>query len=291
MPFIRSVESLPASVETIAELMRNHATCVLTGAGISTDSGIPDYRGGGKIPTNRIDFATFISSETARKKYWLRGFLGFTRFTEALPNRGHRLVAALEQNGLVNGVVTQNVDGLHRKAGSSRVAELHGNVFRLVCLNCGQRFARAKFNALFAQLNPWVESHPDLQHVDLESDDFAAPTLIDAVLIPPCTVCAGTLKPDVVFFGEYMNLQTYRSAEDIVKQAELLMVVGSSLVVNSAVRLVEVARKRKLPLVIVNRGATKVDKLAAVRLDAGATEVLNDVAERLGISDVFEDIE
>lgn len=268
-----------ALLDEAIRLMRGARTAVLTGAGVSTDSGIPDYRGEGAPVRNPMTVQTFLSSETARKRYWAGSHLGWRAFASAQPNDGHRALAALEAAGAVSGVVTQNVDGLHRKAGSTHVVELHGGSDRVACLACGQMFARQSVADRLELLNPHIDLskpariNPD---GDAEVDD------VESMVLPECTVCGGVLKPDVVFFGEFVPTPTYRQAASLVQRADVLLVAGSSLVVNSGVRLLEIARRRRIPIVVVNRGVTKGDGRATVKIDAGATETLTAMAEALG---------
>lgn len=259
-------------------LMRGSRVAVLTGAGVSTDSGIPDYRGQGAPVRTPMTMQTFVASEAARKRYWAGSHLGWRTFGTALPNDGHRALARLEESGVVSGVVTQNVDGLHRRAGSSHVVELHGASDRVVCLSCGQVFARQSVADRLAELNPHIDLDVAIRPApdgDVEVDD------VESMVIPACTVCGGTLKPDVVFFGEFVPTPVYRQAAALVQRADVLLVAGSSLVVNSGVRLLEIARRRRVPIVVVNRGITKGDSRATVKLDAGATETLTAMAAAL----------
>ena len=268
-----------ALLDEAIRLMRRARTAVLTGAGVSTDSGIPDYRGEGAPVRNPMTVQTFLSSETARKRYWAGSHLGWRAFASAQPNDGHRALASLEAAGVVSGVVTQNVDGLHRKAGSTHVVELHGGSDRVACLACGQMFARQSVADRLELLNPHIDLskpariNPD---GDAEVDD------VESMVLPECTVCGGVLKPDVVFFGEFVPTPIYRQAASLVQRADVLLVAGSSLVVNSGVRLLEIARRRRIPIVVVNRGVTKGDGRATVKIDAGATETLTAMAEALG---------
>ncbi|WP_353814399.1 Sir2 family NAD-dependent protein deacetylase [Agromyces sp. SYSU T00266] len=258
--------------------MHGSRVAVLTGAGVSTDSGIPDYRGQGAPVRTPMTMQTFVASETARKRYWAGSHLGWRTFGTAQPNDGHRALARLEEAGVVSGVVTQNVDGLHRRAGSSHVVELHGASDRVVCLSCGQVFARQSIADRLADLNPHIDLDVAIRPApdgDVEVDD------VESMVIPACTVCGGTLKPDVVFFGEFVPTPVYRQAAALVQRADVLLVAGSSLVVNSGVRLLEIARRRRVPIVVVNRGITKGDSRATVKLDAGATETLTAIAAAL----------
>ncbi|MFC9918726.1 Sir2 family NAD-dependent protein deacetylase [Agromyces binzhouensis] len=258
--------------------MRGSRVAVLTGAGVSTDSGIPDYRGEGAPVRTPMTAQTFVASETARKRYWAGSHLGWRTFGTAQPNDGHRALARLEESGVVSGVVTQNVDGLHRRAGSSHVVELHGASDRVVCLSCGQVFARQSVADRLTELNPHIDLDVAIRPApdgDVEVDD------VESMVIPACTVCGGTLKPDVVFFGEFVPTPVYRQAAALIQRADVMLVAGSSLVVNSGVRLLEIARRRRVPIVVVNRGITKGDSRATVKLDAGATETLTAMAAAL----------
>ena len=259
-------------------LMRGARVAVLTGAGVSTDSGIPDYRGEGAPVRTPMTFQAFLASERARKRYWAGSHLGWRSFGSAQPNSGHLALAELEGHGVVSGVVTQNVDGLHRRAGSRHVVELHGGMDRVLCLTCGQHYARQAIAERLGELNPAIDLETAIRPApdgDVEIDD------VDAIEIPDCTVCGGILKPDVVFFGEFVPSDTFRAASTLVQTADTLVVAGSSLVVNSGIRLIELARRRRVPIIVVNRGITKGDSRAAVKIDAGASETLTAMAAAL----------
>ena len=271
---------LPASeaLDTVAGLLRGGTAAVLTGAGLSTDSGIPDYRGEGAPVRTPMTFQTFLSDERARKRYWAGSHLGWRRFRAAEPNLGHRSLATLEAHGVINGIITQNVDGLHSAAGSARVVELHGSMDRVVCLSCGQAFGRDSVAERLVAANPELEE-PD--SVVIAPDGDALVSDIDGFTIPECTVCGGMLKPNVVFFGELVPAERFAEAAALVSTADSLVIAGSSLAVNSGIRLLELARRRKLPIVVINRGATKGDGRALIKLDAGTSETLAALAERL----------
>ncbi|MCD2442178.1 NAD-dependent deacetylase [Agromyces sp. SYSU K20354] len=258
--------------------MRGARVAVLTGAGVSTDSGIPDYRGEGAPVRTPMTVQTFLASERARKRYWAGSHLGWRNFGTAQPNPGHLALARLEAAGSVSGVVTQNVDGLHRRAGGRHVVELHGSMDRVVCLQCGQHYARQAIAEQLELLNPSIDLETAIRLApdgDVEVDD------VDAMVIPACTVCGGVLKPDVVFFGEFVPVTTFQAASALVASSDVLLVAGSSLVVNSGMRLIERARRRRLPIVVVNRGVTKGDSRAAVKIDAGASQTLVAFADAL----------
>jgi len=267
-----------ASIDRAVEVLAGRKIAVLTGAGVSTDSGIPDYRGKGAPTRTPMTAQQFLSSADARRRYWVGSHLGWKVFAAAQPNDGHRALADLESAGVANGVITQNVDGLHVRAGSGRVVELHGAMRRVGCLQCGQVFDRRDLAERVEADNPWI-SLPE--NVELGPDGDVTPASADGFVVPVCSVCEGTLKPDVVFFGEYIPVEKFREAEQLVHTSDALVVAGSSLVVNSGIRLVERARRKRLPVVIVNRGETRADQRAAVKIDGGTTHVLRAFADRL----------
>ncbi len=280
-----TTETLPVSdavaaeaLDTVAELLRGKHTVVLTGAGMSTDSGIPDYRGKGAPVRTPMNFQTFVADERARKRYWAGSHLGWHRFRAAEPNLGHRSLALLEERGAVTGVITQNVDGLHTRAGSRHVVDLHGSMDLVVCLACGQAFGRDSVAARLEEANPFLGS-PDTVRVAPDGDAEVAD--VDAFIVPACTVCGGMLKPNVVFFGELVPTVKFTEATALVAGAEALVIAGSSLVVNSGIRLLEQARRRKLPIIVINRGFTKGDGRALIKLEAGTSETLAGLAVRL----------
>ncbi|MFS0867609.1 Sir2 family NAD-dependent protein deacetylase [Microbacterium sp. 179-B 1A2 NHS] len=260
-----------AAVGRAINVLAGHRVAVLTGAGLSTDSGIPDYRGKGAPVRTPMTAQQFLADESSRRRYWVGSHLGWRAFSSAQPNAGHRALADLESAGIATGVVTQNVDGLHLRAGSRRVVELHGTMRRITCLHCGQVFDRRDLGARIDRENPWI-TVPD--SVELGPDGDVLPTTGDRFIVPTCSVCDGVLKPDVVFFGEYIPAVKFREAEQLVTASTALLVAGSSLVVNSGIRLLERARRRRLPIVIVNRGETRGDNRAIVKIEAGTSDVL-----------------
>jgi NAD-dependent SIR2 family protein deacetylase len=251
---------------------------ILTGAGISTDSGIPDYRGKGAPVRTPMTVDQFLADEAARRRYWVGSHLGWRAFAAAEPNPGHLALATLEARGVASGVITQNVDGLHVRAGSRRVVELHGTMRRVFCTHCGQVFDRRDLAVRVETDNPWLQVP---ENVPLGPDGDVLPESTTDFRVPACTVCGGMLKPDVVFFGEFIPAEKFREAEQLVRGADALVIAGSSLVVNSGIRLLERARRRRLPIVIVNRGATRADSRATVKVDAGTSDVLRALAETL----------
>jgi NAD-dependent SIR2 family protein deacetylase len=275
-------ETLPASaadaLDAVAELLRDRHTAVLTGAGVSTDSGIPDYRGKGAPVRTPMNFQTFVGDERARKRYWAGSHLGWHRFRAAEPNLGHRSLAQMEHSGLISGVITQNVDGLHTRAGSRHVVDLHGLMDLVVCLDCGQAFGRDSVAARLEEANPTLAA-PDAVRTNPDGDVEVVD--VDGFTIPACTVCGGMLKPNVVFFGELVPTVKFSEASALVSGAEALIIAGSSLFVNSGIRLMEQARRRKLPIIVINRGVTKGDGRALIKLEAGTSESLAGLAARL----------
>jgi len=270
--------SSPA-LDSAVEVLEGRTVAVLTGAGVSTDSGIPDYRGEGAPARSPMTFQQYLADENYRKRYWAGSHLGWKSFRAAEPNAGHHALAELEARGIVDGVITQNVDGLHLRAGSQRVVDLHGTMDRVRCLTCGQLFARASVAEQLAANNPWLEIP---EQVQLSPDGDVQIAEIESFLVPACSVCGGTLKPDVVFFGEFIPRQKFDEASALVQRADALLVAGSSLVVNSGIRLLDQAARRRLPIVIVNRGVTKGDGRASVKIDAGTSETLEALLARLG---------
>lgn len=278
-----SVAPLDDRVEPLvaraAEMLAGRTIVVLTGAGLSTDSGIPDYRGEGAPVRTPMTFEHFLQDERGRQRYWAGSHLGWRHFSAASPNKGHRALAALELAGVVNGIVTQNVDGLHLRAGSRRVVDIHGSLDRVRCLHCGQTFARADIAERMSRDNPWLDAP---EGVELNPDGDVTVERVEQMIVPGCSVCAGILKPEVVFFGEFVPVEKFEEARSLVRSADALIIAGSSLAVNSGIRLLDQASKRKLPIIIVNRGITKGDPRASLKIDAGTSEVLVALRDRLG---------
>jgi NAD-dependent SIR2 family protein deacetylase len=257
----------------VVELLRGQTWVALTGAGMSTDSGIPDYRGPSSVRATPMQFSEFTGSAEARRRYWARSYQGWQRIGQARPNAGHRALAALEGSGLI-GVVTQNVDGLHRAAGSRRVVDLHGDIASVVCLDCGDRTSRAQMQRRLAELNPDVAAPARLEHAELRPDGDAVVEQWRNFVLADCAACGGRLKPDVVFFGESVPKDRVERAYALVDSAEMLVVLGSSLTVMSGLRFVRHNAKLGRPVVIINRGPTRADDLATVKIDGGCSETL-----------------
>ena len=278
-PQIITADIVSPSLDAAVTALTGRTIAVLTGAGLSTDSGIPDYRGKGAPVRTPMTFQNFLANEENRKRYWAGSHLGWKRFDAAEPNAGHVALVDLESAGIVDGIITQNVDGLHLRAGSQKVVDLHGTVDRVRCLQCGQLYARASIAERIGAANEWLET-PDA--VELSPDGDVQIQDVAAFVVPECTVCGGMLKPDVVFFGEYVPTEKFEEATALLQTADALLIAGSSLAVNSGIRLLDKAFRRRIPIVIVNRGYTKGDGRATVKIDSGTSETLVALLERLG---------
>ncbi|MES2642159.1 MAG: NAD-dependent protein deacetylase [Myxococcota bacterium] len=263
----------------LAALLRDRRVVALTGAGCSTESGIPDYRGPGTRARarNPVQYRAFIGEAEARQRYWARSMIGWPRFSAAEPNGGHRALAALERMGILRGLITQNVDRLHHVAGNTDVIELHGALAEVVCLGCGTLEDRASLQARLALLNPRWEAD-----VELAPDGDAELVAVEGFRVADCLACGGVLKPRVVFFGENVPRPTVDAAFAHVDAAEALLVVGTSLTVYSGLRFVRRAAERGIPVAICNLGPTRGDPLATMRVDAPLGEVLPGLVEALG---------
>lgn len=259
-----------AVAHPIDALLGDRRWLVLTGAGVSTDSGIPDYRGPGSPVRTPMTYQEFIRSAEGRQRYWARAHVGWSRMRRAAPNATHLALAAMHDAGRLSGLITQNVDGLHERAGHRDVVDLHGRIDRVICLSCGEISPRSELHGRLAALNPGYETRlgeiaPDGDVVLAETADFS---------LAPCRTCGGDLKPDVVFFGENVPKERVAQCYSLVADAEALIVLGSSLQVMSGLRFVKAAHKAGLPIVIVNRGQTRGDQLATLKLEAGCAETL-----------------
>ncbi len=284
------IDTLAEPQRTALALLGDRPLLVLSGAGISTDSGIPDYRGPGSPARTPMTYQEFVSGPEARQRYWGRSHLGWGRMGAAQPNDGHRAVAALEAAGRLTLTITQNVDGLHEAAGSRSLCALHGRIADVVCLSCRTTTARAALAARLDALNPdWSQRHgavaarPD---GDVELDDTAD------FVVPDCERCGGLLKPDVVFFGENVPKprveRCYAAVDRLASIGGALLVLGSSLTVMSGLRFVRAAAKLDVPVVIVNRGSTRADDLATLRLPVGTSEFASRLAGMTGMTDAAD---
>jgi len=261
-------------------LLRDRPLVALSGAGLSTDSGIPDYRGPGSPARTPMTYQEFVSGPAARQRYWARSHVGWTRMARALPNPGHHALARLEATGRLRMLITQNVDGLHEAAGSVRLCALHGRIAEVVCLSCGQVSSRESLHERLSDLNPgFADAHRDAV---MRPDGDVELGSTDGFLVPGCVFCDGVLKPHVVFFGENVPkprvLGCYQAVEAVAAEGGALLVVGSSLTVMSGLRFVRHAAKLGMPVVIVNRGVTRGDALATYKLEVGTTPFLTELS-------------
>ncbi len=272
---------LTESFAALADLLAGRRIVALTGAGCSTESGIPDYRGPGAPLRSRgpVRLQEFVRDEAARRRYWARSVVGWPRVFHARANPGHLALAALERAGHLVGVITQNVDGLHRGAGTRRLVELHGRLDTVRCLDCGRTDARAALQErlLAANPEPVLRSAPALADGDAE----LTAGIEEGFRVESCSDCGGTWKPDVVFFGENVPRARLDEAWRVFEEAEALLVVGSSLAVFSGYRFALRARADGIPIGIVNLGPTRADELASARVHGRAGEVLPALAGEL----------
>ncbi|MES3025876.1 MAG: NAD-dependent protein deacetylase [Pseudomonadota bacterium] len=257
-----------------AFLGRHREVVVLTGAGLSTASGIPDYRDkdGVRRGTPPVQGPDFRRREAVRKRYWARSMVGWPLLERARPNAGHLALAELEADGAIASLITQNVDGLHQRAGSVRLTELHGNIHAVVCLDCHAQFPRAFVQTQLERANPTLAGTSALPAPD--GDAALEPAALDDFHVPNCIYCAGTLKPDVVFFGDGVPPACTARAMDQLARADALLVVGSSLTVFSGFRFCRIAAAAGKPIAAVNLGRTRADELLELKLVAGAEDVL-----------------
>jgi NAD-dependent SIR2 family protein deacetylase len=272
---------LTHDLDALGHILRGRRVLVLSGAGISTDSGIPDYRGPKSLqrPHRPMLYGQFVGSEEARRRYWARSLVGWLRIHQAKPNGGHRALARLEQGGAISGLITQNVDGLHQAAGSRSVLELHGSLALVRCLRCGTPESRRTLQGRMQELNP--RFHAAQVAMAPDGDAELPQALIDGFRVPACRRCGGALKPDVVFFGENVPKARVERAYGMLGRAEVLLVVGSSLTVFSGYRFVVRAAKQQKPIAIVNQGPTRGDADASLRVSGWLGEVLPQLAEEL----------
>ena len=259
---------------------RHRREFVLTGAGMSTASGIPDYRDerGDWKQQPPMEYLDFVSHHESRQRYWARSFIGWQRFQQARPNRAHEALASLERLGRVAHTVTQNVDGLHQRAGSRRVTELHGSLAGVACLDCGAVISRAVMQSRLLAGNP-VLAHLSARAApdgDAHLNDFDE----SEVHVPSCKSCGGILKPQVVFFGEAVPAARVEESFDALRQADAMLVAGSSLMVYSGFRFVREAARMGLPVAALNRGKTRADEMLAFKIEADCAAALAAVLNR-----------
>ncbi|MGW4701724.1 NAD-dependent protein deacetylase [Streptomyces sp. NPDC004285] len=267
----------------VADALSGGGVLVLSGAGISTESGIPDYRGeGGSLSRHTpMTYQDFTGSAGARRRYWARSHLGWRTFGRARPNAGHRAVAAFARHGLLSGVITQNVDGLHQAAGSEGVVELHGSLARVVCLSCGTYSPRHELARRLEEANAGFE--PVAAGINPDGDADLTDAQVGDFRVVPCARCGGVLKPDVVFFGEAVPPRRVEHCRALVREATSLLVLGSSLTVMSGLRFVRQAARAGTPVLIVNRDPTRGDREALTRVGLPLGPALTTLAGRLGL--------
>ncbi|HEX4811219.1 MAG TPA: NAD-dependent protein deacetylase [Nonomuraea sp.] len=270
----------PDALAELVALVGGGGVAVLSGAGLSTESGIPDYRG----PTGRarraepMTYQRFVGSAEARQRYWARSHVGWRQIGQARPNAGHRSVAALERHGLLAGIVTQNVDGLHQAAGARQVVELHGGLDRVVCLSCRGRSPRADLDRRFREANPGWEA---TGLINPDGDAVLTDEQVAGFRVVGCPRCGGVLKPDVIFFGENVPRPRVEECFGLVSRARALLVLGSSLAIRSGLRFVTRAAALGVPIAIVNQGPTGGDPHAALTLNAPLGPTLTALTARL----------
>ena len=277
-----SAQSVPDSSALVDFVSQGGPLFVLSGAGCSTGSGIPDYRdsdGRWKV-SEPMRYQEFVRSVEARRRYWSRSFAGWPRVAGSRPNAAHRALAALEQVGLVHQLVTQNVDGLHQAAGHRRVLDLHGSLAWVDCLDCRSRVPRAEVQERIAAANPEQVADPSAFAPD--GDALVSPRQEGAFRVPDCPHCGGMLKPAVVFFGENVPRPRVEHALAKLRESAAVLAVGTSLTVYSGFRFCREAAGRGIPIALVNRGRTRADDLATLRVDGEVGEVLSALATRLG---------
>ncbi len=257
-------------------LDRHPRLLVLTGAGCSTASGIPDYRdpAGEWKHARPVQYADFMARHSVRQRYWARSLVGWPRMAVAEPNRAHRALTDLQRHGRVERLVTQNVDGLHQRAGARDVIDLHGRIDAVVCMACRHRRSRADWQTILARLNPGRDGLPRTAEDRPDGDVDLGDAAYGEFVVPSCPDCGGIVKPDVVFFGEAVPAQRVSDAKSALGRADALLVVGSSLMVFSGFRFARHAAAAGKPVAIVNRGRTRADELAALKIDAECGTVL-----------------
>ena len=274
MAFIDAAPLAKGHAALIDFIDRHRRLFVLTGAGCSTDSGIPDYRDaeGDWKRSQPVTYQAFMGDVLTRKRYWARSLVGWRRFGRALPNGAHDALAKLEQRGKLSLLLTQNVDGLHQRAGSQNVVDMHGRLDTVRCMGCESRFPRVDFQTMLLEHNPSWEKldaadAPD-GDADLDGLDFST------FVVPPCPHCGVVLKPDVVFFGENVPRDRVAAAMKALDDADAMLVVGSSLMVFSGYRFAHAASKAGKPIAAVNLGRTRADPLLSLKVEQPCAQAL-----------------
>jgi NAD+-dependent protein deacetylase sirtuin 4 len=277
-----SASSEVEALEPLLDLLRGRRAVVLAGAGCSTESGIPDYRGPDAKPRAPIQYQEFVRSDAARVRYWARSAVGWPRFSAARPNAGHHALAELEDAGVVQGIITQNVDGLHHAAGSRRVVELHGSLASVRCLACGEVSPRGAFqDRLLAMNTDWAERLTGSVEQAPDGDAELPSWAMETFRVPACEGCGGVIKPDVVFFGENVPAERVEDAWRLFGEADVLLVAGSSLTVYSGRRFIYRAQQDGVPIGIINIGPTRADEMAAAKVEGPLGRILPRLADAL----------
>ncbi|MFB9837229.1 NAD-dependent protein deacetylase [Actinoallomurus acaciae] len=278
----RPGDTSPEVLTRLADLVADGDVVVLSGAGLSTESGIPDYRGetGRKRRAEPMTYQAFTGSAAARRRYWARSHLGWRHVARAAPNDGHRAVAELQRRGLVGGIITQNVDGLQQAAGARHVIELHGSLDRVMCLSCGRRTPREVLDERLGAANrAWSA---EVSAINPDGDAVLADDEVASFRVVDCTDCGGLLKPDVIFFGENVPRSRVDECYALTERAGLLLVLGSSLTVLSGYRFVRHAGRLGIPVAIINQGVTRGDEHALATFDAPLGPTLIALLAELG---------
>ena len=262
----------------LIDFFEDHRNVVaLTGAGVSTASGIPDYRdeSGAWKHSRPMQFQDFIASDYSRRRYWARSAVARIRFKAARPGKAHIALAQLEALGRLSLLITQNVDQLHQRAGSSRVIDLHGSLDEVVCLDCGNRVSRDKVQHFLIQNNPLLENLASVLAPD--GDAHLEQIDLSQIEIPQCESCEGILKPDVVFYGENVPAERVKTCLSAVDAADAMLIIGSSLMVYSGYRFVRRAHERQVPIIAINRGVTRADAMLSIKIEQDCGSVLEDL--------------
>ncbi len=259
------------SIDFAREQLKGKKVIALTGAGLSTDSGIPDYRGEGRVARHPMTYDVFMGSHEARVRYWARSYVGWSRIAEAKPNLGHRALATAQASGRLRQIITQNVDGLHQAAGATEVIDLHGRLDRVICTSCKKLISRRELDDVLRAMNPSVLKSTS---IEFTPDGDAEVEVSTDFQIPDCSSCHSILKPDVVFFGESVPVERAELAMRNLDTADALLVAGTSLTVNSGMRFARAAAKSGKPIVIVNLGPTRADELAVAKIEANTSLAL-----------------
>jgi len=267
---------LESRISELRLLLAGGGVFVLSGAGVSTDSGIPDYRDdhGAWKAREPVQYRDFVGSERVRRRYWARSMLGFPLMALARPNPAHLALAELEARGGLSLLVTQNVDGLHQRAGNESVVDLHGRLDQVRCLGCGALTARAALQSELVARNPefvradaLIKPDGDAELSDVDYERFE---------VPSCAACGGILKPHVVFFGENVPAERVNRAMSALEQSKLLLIVGTSLMVFSGFRFARAATRAGVPIAIVNRGVTRADELSRLKIPGNVGDILSE---------------